>query len=223
MCFSATASFVSGSVLTVAGAISLSSAKKNNQKLFAAIPMIFGIQQFLEGLLWLVLPDASNQEAIAILTFLFLFFAQVVWPLWVPLSVWVYEEDVKRKNTLLIFLIIGIFVAGYLAFCILNFDVSAVMKEHHIQYQLSFIQKIVPISGWLYFVTTVIPPFISTCHRLRILGTIIFLSFMVSKIYFNDYLISVWCFFAAILSILVILVVKNVPLGRFVNTKTNTN
>lgn len=215
MCFSATASFVSGSVLIVAGAISLSSAKKNNQKLFAAIPMIFGIQQFLEGLLWLVLPDASNKEAIAIFTFLFLFFAQVVWPLWVPLSVWVYEEDVKRKNTLFIFLIIGIIVAGYLAFCIVNFDVSAVMKEHHIQYQLSFIQKIVPISGWLYFVTTVIPPFISTCHRMRILGTIIFLSYVVSKIYFNDYLISVWCFFAAVLSVLVILVIRQVPMGKF--------
>ena len=223
MCFSATASFVSGSVLTVAGAISLSAAKKNKQKLFAAIPMIFGIQQFLEGLLWLVLPDPSNKESIRLFTLLFLFFAQVVWPLWVPLSVWVYEEDVKRKNTLFIFLIIGIIVAGYLAFCILNFDVSAVMKKNHIQYQLSFIQKIVPIIGWLYFITTVIPPFISTCHRMRILGTIIFLSFVVSKIYFNDYLISVWCFFAAILSILVILVVKNVPLGRFVNTKTHTN
>jgi hypothetical protein len=214
MCFSATASFVSGSVLIVAGAISLSSAKKNNQKLFAAIPMIFGIQQFLEGLLWLVLPDPSNKESIRLFTLLFLFFAQVVWPLWVPLSVWVYEEDVKRKNTLFIFLIIGIIVAGYLAFCILNFDVDAVMKEHHIQYQLSFIQKIVPISGWLYFVTTVIPPFISTCHRMRILGTIIFLSYVVSKIYFNDYLISVWCFFAAILSVFVILVVRQVPLGK---------
>ncbi len=214
MCFSATASFVSGSILTVAGAISLSSAKKNNQKLFAAIPMIFGIQQFLEGLLWLVLPDPSNKESIQLLTLLFLFFAQVVWPLWVPLSVWVYEEDAKRKNTLLLFLGIGIIVSGYLAYCLINFDVAAVMKEHHIQYQLSFIQKIVPISGWLYFVTTVIPPFISTCHRMRILGTIIFLSYVVSKVYFNDYLISVWCFFAAILSVLVILVIRQVPLGK---------
>ena len=214
MCFSATASFVSGSILTVAGAISLSSAKEKKQKLFAAIPLIFGAQQFLEGLLWLVLPDPSNKESIELLTLLFLFFAQVVWPLWVPLSVWVYEEDAKRKNTLLLFLGIGIIVSGYLAYCLINFDVAAVMKEHHIQYQLSFIQKIVPISGWLYFVTTVIPPFISTCHRMRILGTIIFLSYVVSKVYFNDYLISVWCFFAAILSVLVILVIRQVPLGK---------
>ena len=216
MCFSSTASFVSGSVLTVAGAISLSSAKEKKQKLFAAIPLIFGAQQFLEGLLWLVLPDPSNKESIQLLTLLFLFFAQVVWPLWVPLSVWVYEEDAKRKNTLLLFLGIGIVVSGYLAYCLINFDVAAVMKEHHIQYQLSFIQKIVPISGWLYFVTTVIPPFISTCHRMRILGTIIFLSYVVSKVYFNDYLISVWCFFAAILSVLVILVIRQVPLGKLV-------
>jgi hypothetical protein len=208
MCFSATASFVSASVLTVAGAISLKSAKKKHQKLFAAIPLLFGTQQLLEGLLWLVLPDATNKEAISTLTLLFLFFAQVVWPLWVPLSVWVYEEDQKRKNTLLLFLGIGIIVSGYLAYCLINYNVVAVAKENHIQYQLLFIQKIVPISGWLYFVTTVIPPFISTCHRMRILGTIIFLSYLVSKLYFNDYLISVWCFFAAVLSVLVILVVR---------------
>lgn len=122
-----------------------------------------------------------------------------------------------------IFLITGIIVSGYLTYCLLNYHSTAVMQENHLQYQLSFINKIVPISGWLYFITTVIPPFISTCHRMRILGTIIFLSYMVSKIYFNDYLISVWCFFEAILSILVILVVKNVPLGRFVNTKTHAN
>lgn len=216
MCFSATASFVSASVLTVAGVISISSAKKKHQKLFAAIPLLFGTQQLIEGLLWLVLPDPSKQATIQMLTLLFLFFAQVVWPLWVPLSVWVYEEDPKRKNTLLLFLVIGIIVSGYLSYCLINFDVAAVMKEHHIQYQLSFIQKIVPISGWLYFVTTVIPPFISTCHRMRILGTIIFLSYVVSKVYFNDYLISVWCFFAAILSILVILVIRQVPLGKLV-------
>ena len=51
MCSSATASFVSASVLTIAGAISLSSAKKKNHKLFAAIPLIFGIQQLFECLL----------------------------------------------------------------------------------------------------------------------------------------------------------------------------
>ncbi len=216
MCFSATASFVSASVLTAAGAISLSYAKKKNQKLFAAIPMIFGIQQLLEGLLWLVLPDPSNKEAISILTLLFLFFAQVVWPLWVPLSVWVYEEDQKRKNTLFIFLITGIIVSGYLAYCLLNYHSTAVMQENHLQYQLSFINKIIPISGWLYFITTVIPPFISTCHRMRILGTIIFLSYVVSKIYFNDYLISVWCFFAAILSVLVITVVnQKISINKF--------
>ena len=214
MCFSSTASFVSGSVLTVAGAISLSSAKEKKQKLFAAIPLIFGAQQFLEGLLWLVLPDPSNKESIELLTLLFLFFAQVVWPLWVPLSVWVYEEDVKRKNALLLFLGIGIIVSGYLAYCLINFDVAAVIKEHHIQYQLSFIQNIVKVSGWLYFVTTVIPPFISTCHHMRILGTIIFLSYLVSKLFFNDYLISVWCFFAAILSVLVIFVIRKAPMGR---------
>ena len=49
MCFSATASFSAGIILTVIGVASIKKAHHKSQLLFASIPFVFGIQQFAEG------------------------------------------------------------------------------------------------------------------------------------------------------------------------------
>ena len=53
MCFSATASFSAGAVLTGLGAVSLSKASSPREYPFASIPLLFGIQQITEGFVWL--------------------------------------------------------------------------------------------------------------------------------------------------------------------------
>jgi len=46
----------------------------------AVTPILFGVQQLTEGLLWLHLPTAPDGPGAANLTLLFLLFAQVFWP-----------------------------------------------------------------------------------------------------------------------------------------------
>jgi hypothetical protein len=56
MCFSATASFTAGAVLLGVGALTLRSALTSRQRHvlpFAAIPLLFAIQQLIEGVIWL--------------------------------------------------------------------------------------------------------------------------------------------------------------------------
>ena len=53
MCFSATASFVAGTGLAVLGVATLRAARRRPEIPFAAIPLIFGLQQMVEGALWL--------------------------------------------------------------------------------------------------------------------------------------------------------------------------
>ena len=69
MCFSATASFAASAVLITAGGASLSLAKPH-QRLFAAMPLLFGIQQAIEGLQWLQL-DKGESSLLAGYGFLF--------------------------------------------------------------------------------------------------------------------------------------------------------
>ncbi len=55
MCFSANSSFGTGIILAVISVASLKKVQYLNHVYFAAIPLIFCIQQITEGLLWLVL------------------------------------------------------------------------------------------------------------------------------------------------------------------------
>jgi len=56
---------------------------------------------------------------------------------------------------------------------------------------------------------TIAPLFISSIKRIHFVGTIMGLSFIVSAIFYKEFLISVWCFFAAIISFVVFYIIKD--------------
>src|SRR4051812_45712956 len=100
MCFSAGASFGVSAVLLAGGVVSLKKATTHSQAPFAAIPLLFSVQQLTEGFLWLTMTNPGLEGWQKILTYIFLLFAQVVWPFWVPFSIWLLEKDRKRKKIL---------------------------------------------------------------------------------------------------------------------------
>jgi len=53
MCFSATANFVGSRVLGAVGVVTLTKVKHRRELLFAALPMLFAVHQFIEGFVWL--------------------------------------------------------------------------------------------------------------------------------------------------------------------------
>ena len=57
MCFSATASFTAGAGLLIVGAVAARRARQPAELPFALIPALFGVQQLIEGAIWLTLPD----------------------------------------------------------------------------------------------------------------------------------------------------------------------
>ena len=73
MCFSAEASFIASGGLAVAGGASLKVAKKE-QRLIALIPLLFAIQQAIEGMQWLYLYRGTSSLKLA---YAFLFFGFV--------------------------------------------------------------------------------------------------------------------------------------------------
>jgi heme A synthase len=79
MCFSATASFSAAAVLGTVGVVALNKVKSKDQLMFASIPLLFGIQQAIEGLVWVSLTHSSDVFLRQFFTYGFLFFAQVLW------------------------------------------------------------------------------------------------------------------------------------------------
>jgi hypothetical protein len=208
MCFSASASFGAGIVLAVIGVATIKKREQPSQIYFAAIPFLFCIQQISEGFLWLALqnPIFSPLEKPSI--YIFLFLAQVVWPLWLPLAVLKLEQEKARKKMLLILLAIGMLVSFYLAYCLFSYNVHAKIVGYHISYQQDYPIRFGGYGDFLYIAATILPPLISSIKRMWILGIIILVSYIITMFYYVDNIISVWCFFASAISFMVLYILQ---------------
>lgn len=199
MCFSASASFVSSAVLLAGGAFALKQVKSPSQRAFAAIPIIFSIQQFTEGLLWLTDGESESiwQKT---LMYTFLFFAQIVWPFWVPYSMWRIETNESRKKILKLLLFFGIGESLFLAYGIFFHAVDFQITHSHIKYIISYRASYPEYMSVFYFIPTVFPFFFSTVKRIYILYLLVCASAIVTYFLYKEYFISIWCFFAALIS-----------------------
>jgi hypothetical protein len=200
MCFSPEASFAGGVIISAIGIATVREVHKPSQLIFASIPLFFGIQQFIEGSLWVTLPHLEYRNLQVIGTYLFLVMADVLWPIMIPLSVLFMEKNKKKVRILKVLLVLGILLSSYYVFCLLFFNVTPKIMGYHIQYDTDFPKSIAIMAFILYLIVTITPLFISSIKRTHLLGMLMFLSCLVTAIFFTQYLTSVWCFFAALIS-----------------------
>jgi hypothetical protein len=204
MCFSASASFGAGIVLSVIGAVSIKKAESKSHVVFASIPLIFAVQQITESFLWLALSNPDFAKFRWPATYLFLFFAQVVWPFWIPFAILKLEKEQRRRKIGLALVLIGTIISLYLAYCLVFFNVEASIIGRHISYYQDYPAKLSHYGGLLYIIATIVPPFFSSVKKMWTLGTAIFISYIITAIFYTGYIVSVWCFFASIISIAVL-------------------
>ena len=110
MCFSATASFIAGITLSVAGVAALKRTEAKTELPFAAIPLLFGIQQLIEGVIWLTF-SYDTPFLKQTLTYVYAGFSHVLWPIYVPLAVGILEAVRWRKRAIFAFGVAGVAVA----------------------------------------------------------------------------------------------------------------
>lgn len=207
MCFSAGASFAVGAGLIAPGYYAIKRTASRGMLAFACTPIVFSFHQIAEGFLWLSLknPDFASWYKPALYGYSFI--SQPIWPIWAPLTMWLMETDKRRKNILYYFLLLGIASSLYMFYCLMAYDISAVVENGHIRYYRDF--PYLNIMRPVNFVLIGITPFLSTLRYTKLLAGAMMASLILTYIFYTDYLISVWCFFAAILSLLIILVIKS--------------
>ena len=217
MCFSPAASFTASAVLIPTGLACLYKVKDRSQALFAAIPLVFGLQQLTEGMLWIILQNNGYIEWRRTATYVFVTMGQLVWPLLVPFSVLAMEQDKNRQNILRVFSGIGVAMFAYLLNNLLFHPVYAQIIKHHIDYEFDFPNNHKwLVSGILYFIPTVGSHFVSSHRQVNQLGKAVFLSLVITYFFFSQFAFSVWCFFAAIISAMIyrIIVPSQAPAYR---------
>lgn len=209
MCFSASASFGASAILLVGGIVAMKKIQAPSQALFASIPILFSIQQFIEGLVWLSLTNINYAVWQQPATYIYLTFAHVFWPTWFPFSVFLLEENEKRKKVLKVLVGLGCIGSLYLAFSLFLYDAGSTISSHHIRYDLYFPRFILLLNSVFYFLPIALPAFISSVKKMNFIGALLLISFLLTEIYFREYLVSVWCFFAATISLIIVLIVMD--------------
>ena len=133
MCFSATASFVAGTALSAIGVVTIRMTARRAEIPFAMIPLLFGVQQLTEGMIWLSLENEA-QLPNATLTFVYSLFSHVLWPIFIPFAVWMLETVPWRKRAIAACQIAGAVVGLYLLYFIVQFPVTSQVLGNHIAY-----------------------------------------------------------------------------------------
>ena len=202
MCFSATASFTAGVALLVVGTATTRRAGRSNGLAFAAIPLLFGIQQILEGALWLTFPAEAPLWNM-VLTYVYSFFSHVLWPIYVPIAVLLIEPAPWRRKVLAAIAIAGAAVGLYLLYFLVRLPLVAQVTGRHIAYLSPHFYAVEAMT--LYLLGTCLSSLFSSHRSVRLFGGAAFLSFMAAYAFYATWFISVWCFFAAVLSCIVLL------------------
>ena len=200
MCFSATASFSAGAILLGLGALTLKSARCPRELPFAAIPLLFAIQQLSEGVIWLTFRYEAPLLN-AVMTHLYSFFSHVLWPIYVPVAVLLIEPPGRRRQVLLAFVAAGLAVGGYLLYFLVAFPVVSRATGQHIEYVSPHFFAVVAIT--LYLMSTTFSPILSTHRMVKVFGVLALLSFGAAYFFYATWFISVWCFLAALMSAVV--------------------
>jgi hypothetical protein len=207
MCFSASASFVAAGTLAIIGAATVRAAPSKRFVPLAAIPLLFAAQQACEGALWMTLARTPFHVGGTPNARAFLFFALFVWPAWVPFSLFLIEDDEKKKRVLGALAVGGALLGAWLIGCATLRDANACVAFGNLYYWVQIdapMKHVVPI-GYLAFVAA--PLALSSVRGTTVLAIATIASFALSAAMSRAGFVSVWCFFAAALSGVVGLVV----------------
>ena len=202
MCFSATASFTAGAALVAIGAVTLRSARRPAELPYAAIPALFGVQQLIEGALWLTFPD-KQPHLNTMLTHLYSVFSHILWPVFVPIAVLLLESVPWRRKVICAIVAGGAFAGLYFAYFFMTDPTLSKVEGGHISYVSPhfFIRPILT----LYILGTCASSLISSHREVRWFGIATTISLVSAYIFYAYWFISVWCFFAAAISVTILL------------------
>ncbi len=184
--------------------------------MLGVVPLFFAAQQAAEGIIWLTIgmPQHEMLESAAVYTFLA--FALVIWPTWAPLALRSMEPSAERRRVLGWTAAIGALVSVSAAFLLARTQPAARLDGHSITYQFGggagVTRHLILLAA--YVVPTLVPFFVSTVRWAKIIGGALIVSIAVAVVVRHEALTSVWCFFAAVVSVLVVLAVRPAQRAR---------
>ena len=202
MCFSATANFVGSAVLGAVGVGTFTKVKHRRELLFAALPMLFAIHQFIEGFVWLGLDGILSPAVTHNMAAAFMLYAQGLLPYLLPLSVLLFEPDRKSRRRMLPFLVLGGATTLYILWALTAFPTEVYIRGNSIVYINQATNNLTV--AVLYVIATCGSLFFSKIKMMVLFGTAN-LAILLAVMEFKRYAFtSLWCAYAAVASVIIL-------------------
>jgi hypothetical protein len=202
MCFSATANFVGSGVLGAVGVVTLTKVKHRRELLFATLPILFAIHQFIEGFVWLGLDGILSPAVAHDMGAAFMLYAQGLLPFLLPLSVMLFETDARSRRRMLPFLVLGGATTLYILWALTAFPLQLYIRGNSIVYINQATNN--TAVALFYVIATCGSLFFSKIKMMVVFGAanlVILLVVMEVKRYAFT---SLWCAYAAIASVIIL-------------------
>ena len=202
MCFSATANFVGSGVLGAVGVCTFAKVRHRRELLFAALPTLFAVHQFIEGFVWLGLDGILSPAVTHDMGAAFMLYAQGLLPLLLPLSVLLFEPDRKSRRRMLPFLVLGGATTLYILWALTAFPTQVYIRANSIVYINQATNN--TAVAVLYVIATCGSLFFSKIKMMVIFGAAN-LAILLLVMEFKRYAFtSLWCAYAAVASVIIL-------------------
>ncbi len=202
MCFSATANFVGSGVLGALGVVTITKVKHRRELLFASLPVLFAVHQFIEGFVWLGLDGILSPAVTHDMGAAYMLYAQGLLPYLLPLSVLLFEADAKSRKRMRPFLVLGAATALYILWALIAFPLQIYVKGDSIVYINAATNN--TLVAVLYVIATCGSLFMSKVRPMVVFGAVNLAILLFVMGYKRYAFTSLWCAYAAIASVIIL-------------------
>ena len=199
MCFSPQADVVGGLVICAIGVDAVRHVDKRRQFLALAwLPVLLGIHQFVEALVWLWLQGHVPRGIGHTALWAYLLIAFVVLPVFVPLAVIALEPTRRRKWMMAPFASIGAAIAVLLLAAMIHGPVTVKLAPYHLSYSIRLPDGFLIVA--LYVVAVCGPLLASGYRHVAIFGVVNLVAVIIIARLTISGFASIWCGWAAVSS-----------------------
>ena len=202
MCFSPQADFVAGAAVAGLGVETLRRVRTRRELIVGALPLLFGIHQLVEGFVWLGLRGQVSAGVGDAARGIYIIYAHAVLPAIVPLGFLLIEPDRRRARWMLPLAGLGALLGGVPAVAGHRLPGGGTEQARCIDYTTHTPND--AVLGLLYVAATCCPALLSSREYLRWFGLVSLVGVVVTAIVRVDELTSLWCLYAAGVSVLIL-------------------
>lgn len=212
MCFSFEADLIAGVAISAAGVDALRHAERPGEVPLAVLPLTFGIHHLVEAVIWLEADGRVGSSLGGAATWVYLAFALVVLPWYVPVAVRAAEPDGARRGAMAAAGALGALVAGVLGVELVRGPVEAVAADLHIDYRIDLTWGAWVAAAYVLAVTL---PLLASSRRLLRWYGIVNLPVVALVAWLDaEGFVSLWCAWAALSSVIVLVELRGTRRAR---------